>query len=72
LDIIEREQWDKNRSSLEKRLTEISQEIELETTSIKGRFANLKPRLFPLAITYLISKYSIYALKSPQGSFLTR
>lgn len=50
----EKEQLERNRNSLQSRLQEIPLEIERETASIRARFANPSPRLFPLAITYLI------------------
>lgn len=50
----EREQFEQNRDSLEKRLTQIPQEIQQETDAIRSRFANPSARLFPLAIAFLI------------------
>lgn len=50
----EKEQFERNRSSLEARVEQIPAEIELETAAIRARFADPTPRLFPLAITYLI------------------
>lgn len=52
----EREQYDRNRSSLQTRLEQIPSEIEQETAAIRARFANPTARLFPLAITYLVPK----------------
>lgn len=52
----ERDQFDRNRRSLEDRLIQIPDEIEQESTLIRSRFANPTARLFPLAITYLIPK----------------
>jgi superfamily II DNA or RNA helicase len=50
----EREQLDRNLRSLELRVEQIPQEIEQETASIRARFQDPKPRLFPLAVTYLV------------------
>ena len=50
----EREQLERNINSLQKRSEEIPAEIEQETAAIRKRFSNPTPRLFPLAITYLI------------------
>ncbi len=52
----ERDQFDRNRSSLQARLDQIPYEIEQETALIRARFANPTARLFPLAITFLIPK----------------
>ena len=56
----EREQYDRNRSSLQIRLDQIPDEIEQETQVIRDRFANPTARLFPLAITYLVPKKLIH------------
>jgi SMC interacting uncharacterized protein involved in chromosome segregation len=50
----EREQLDRNLKSLEARAAQIPQEIEMETAAVRARFKDPTPRLFPLAITYLI------------------
>lgn len=52
----EREQYDRNRSSLQIRLDQIPDEIDQETQVIRDRFANPTARLFPLAIAYLVPK----------------
>lgn len=51
---VEKEQFERNVSSLKIRVQQIPQEIEQETAAIRTRFANPTPRLFPLAITYLV------------------
>lgn len=53
---IEKEQFEKNRSSLQARIEQIPVEIEQETQAIRERFANPTPRLFPLAIVYLVPR----------------
>lgn len=50
----EKEQFERNRSSLQMRLEQIPDEIKQETTLIEKRFSAPTPRLFPLAITFLI------------------
>ena len=40
--------------ALQLRLEQIPQEMERETEVIRQRFANPTPRLFPLAITFLV------------------
>lgn len=50
----EREQLERNLKSLEARLEQIPQEIEQEAAAIRARFRDPTPRLFPLAVTYLI------------------
>ena len=52
----ERDQFDRNRSSLQARVDEIPEEIEQETALIRARFADPTARLFPLAITFLVPK----------------
>jgi hypothetical protein len=50
----ERDQWKRNLNSLQARLEEIPLEIERETAAIRTRFADPTPRLFPVAVTYLV------------------
>ena len=50
----EKEQLDRNINSLKMRAEQIPQEIEQETAAIRARFKDPTPRLFPLAVTYLI------------------
>lgn len=51
---LEKDQFERNKNSLQMRLEQIPQEIAEETALIKARFADPTPRLFPLAICYLI------------------
>jgi SNF2 family DNA or RNA helicase len=51
---LETEQFERNIASLKTRVERIPGEIEQETNAIKTRYDNPTPRLFPLAITYLI------------------
>ena len=50
----EKEQLERNLSSLRLRVEQIPQEIEQEAAVIRARFAEPTPRLFPLAVAYLI------------------
>ncbi len=50
----EREQFERNKGALWERLERIPEEIERETTAIRARYADPTPRLFPVAVTYLI------------------
>ncbi|MDM8524250.1 hypothetical protein QUF80_12840 [Desulfococcaceae bacterium HSG8] len=50
----EREQFERNRDSLQARLEEISYEIERETKAIHKKYENPTPRLFPVAVTFLV------------------
>lgn len=50
----EREQYSRNVTALEARLTQIPGEIEQETKLIHKRYANPQPRLFPVAVTFLV------------------
>ncbi|PSN12510.1 helicase, partial [filamentous cyanobacterium CCP5] len=50
----EKEQFERNISSLQLRVDQIPQEIEQESIIVRARFRDPTPRLFPLAVTYLI------------------
>ena len=50
----ERAQFEKNKLSLQGRLQEIPAEIERETAAVKARYADPKPRMFPVAVTLLV------------------
>ena len=52
----EREQFEKNKDALRRRLEEIPLEIERETEAIRRRYSNPRPLLFPLAVTILFPK----------------
>ena len=53
----EREQFERNMSALAARVEQIDTEIEQEHAAIRKRYANPQPRLFPVAITYLIPEH---------------
>lgn len=50
----ERDQFERNKLALQGRLKEIPGEIERETEAVKARFANPQPRMFPVAVTFLV------------------
>jgi ERCC4-related helicase len=50
----ERSQLRSNISALQARLDEIPAEIEAEQAVIRGRYADPQPRLFPVAVTFLV------------------
>ena len=50
----EREQFERNMSSIKARLASIPQEIERETKAIRNRYASPTPRVFPVAVTYIV------------------
>jgi len=50
----EQEQFERNVDALRRRLSEIPGEIEKETEAIRARFADPQPRMFPVAVTFLV------------------
>ena len=50
----ERDQLERNLDALRRRVQEIPAEIERETEAIRKRFANPQPRMFPVAVTFLV------------------
>jgi len=50
----EREQLERNMASLRARLRKIPEEIRQETEGIRSRYANPSPRLFPVAVTFIV------------------
>jgi len=52
--IPEREQFERDRGALERRLAELPEEMEREAEHIQARYARPSPRLFPVAVTYLV------------------
>lgn len=50
----EKEQLERDRSALERRLEELPQEMEQEEQRIRARYTNPTPRLFPVSVTYLV------------------
>jgi SNF2 family DNA or RNA helicase len=50
----EREQFERNYDALRARVRAIPAEIEREQAAIRARFADPQPRMFPVAVTYLV------------------
>jgi hypothetical protein len=50
----EQEQFERNVDALRRRLGEIPGEIEKEIEAIRARFADPQPRMFPVAVTFLV------------------
>jgi len=50
----ERDQYERNKLALQSRLKEIPGEIERETKAVKARYADPQPRMFPVAVTFLV------------------
>jgi superfamily II DNA/RNA helicase len=50
----EREQFERNKLALQSRLKEIPAEIERETAAVRARYDNPQPRMFPVAVTFLV------------------
>lgn len=51
---VEREQFERNIDSLRARVRAIPEEIEREVKAVKARFIDPQPRMFPVAVTYLV------------------
>lgn len=50
----EKEQFERNRDFLRARVKAIPDEIEHETAAIRARYADPQPRMFPVAVTFLV------------------
>ena len=50
----QREQFERNKMALQSRSKEIPAEIERETAAIMARYADPQPRMFPVAVTFLV------------------
>jgi superfamily II DNA or RNA helicase len=50
----EKEQLERDRSALQRRLEELPKEMEREEELIRARYARPSPKLFPVAVTYLV------------------
>ena len=55
----EKDQWERDRVVLRRRLKEIPEEIQRESEHIRSRFANPNARLFPVAVTWLIPRKAV-------------
>jgi hypothetical protein len=54
LALTEQEQLERNLDALRRRLAEIPGEIQEEAESIRKRYAEPEPRMFPAAVTFLV------------------
>jgi len=50
----EKEQFERNRDFLRARAKAIPDEIKRETAAIRARYADPQPRMFPVAVTFLV------------------
>ena len=50
----EREQFERNKLGLHARLKEIPAEIEREVAAVQKRYSDPQPRMFPVAVTFLV------------------
>ena len=50
----ERDQEQRNRDFLASRLDQLPAELARETEAIRRRYADPQPRLFPVAVTFLV------------------
>lgn len=50
----EREQHSRDREALRARADQVPAEIERETAAIRARYAKIEPRLFPIAVSFLV------------------
>ena len=46
--------FERNKLALQSRLNEIPAEIELETAAVRARYADPQPRMFPVAVSFLV------------------
>jgi hypothetical protein len=53
-DHLEKDQFERNKDFLRDRSKAIPAEIERETAAIKSRYADPQPRMFPVAVTFLV------------------
>lgn len=53
---LEKEQYQADRNSLQRRLQQIPNEIKQETEILGARYRDPKPRLFPVSVTFLIPR----------------
>ena len=51
---VERDQLQRNVQALRARLAQIPGEIEAEKAAIAARYADPQPRMFPVAVTFLV------------------
>ncbi len=61
--VEEKQQRERDIGSLRSRLNEIPAELERETTHLRSRYRDPQPRLFPVAVTFLVPPRVIAALQ---------
>lgn len=61
--VDEKDQWERDHAALRRRLKEIPEEIERESEHIESRFSNPSPRLFPVAVTWLIPRKAVLEIR---------
>ena len=50
----EKQQFERSKDALRTRAEEIPEEIRRETAAVRARFADPEPRMFPVAVTFLV------------------
>ena len=50
----EKEQLERNRDALRARADLVPDEIDRETAAIRNRYASVTPRMFPIAVSYVV------------------
>jgi hypothetical protein len=53
-DLLEQDQFERNKDFLRARSKAIPAEIEREAAAVKARYADPQPRMFPVAVTFLV------------------
>ena len=65
--IDEKQQRDRDIGSLRSRLEEIPAELQREIEHLRGRYRDPQPRMFPVAVTFLVPPRSVAALQEGGG-----
>lgn len=58
----EKDQRQRDLASLRARLDRIPTELQLETEHLRGRYRDPQPRLFPVAVTFLVPRRAVTQL----------
>lgn len=59
--VAERERFERNRSALQERLAQVPTEIQREKQTIRERYVDPEPQLFPFAVTFLVPRRIAFA-----------
>ena len=59
----EKQQFERDLLSLRNRLKELPDELVRETEHLRSRYRNPQPRLFPVAVTFLVPPRAVAALE---------